>query len=152
MAPQITYRPLRSGISLDDSSSRAGQGLRVVTDSSLYYDNHMTVVGEELTCKRCRHVWSARIPRRPVQCPRCKSPAWDRALASMPQISEALVQYKTGAKQGSPSRHGGKRDVDFTKLPSFGMWRDLTESDEELLNRLGGGWGEPEGLDDPDAR
>lgn len=28
-------------------------------------------------------------------------------------------------------------------LPSFGMWADLTESDEELLNRLGGAWGDP---------
>ena len=60
--------------------------------------------------------------------------------------------YKAKAKRGSPSRNGGKRDVDFTKLPSFGMWSDLTESDEELLNRLGGGWGEPEVFDDGDTR
>jgi hypothetical protein len=32
------------------------------------------------------------------------------------------------------------------------MWSDLTESDEELLNRLGGGWVEPEALDDGDTR
>lgn len=31
-----------------------------------------------LTCLRCGHRWTPRIKRRPVQCPACHSPAWDR--------------------------------------------------------------------------
>lgn len=31
-------------------------------------------------CKRCGHRWSSKIQegRKPVQCPRCHSPLWDR--------------------------------------------------------------------------
>jgi hypothetical protein len=55
--------------------------------------------------------------------------------------------YKAGSgkkrpEQGRPSVRRGKQDfVDFAKHPSFGMWSDLTETDEELLNRLGSGFG-----------
>ena len=28
----------------------------------------------------------------------------------------------------------------FADLPTFGMWADLTESDDELLEELGSGW------------
>lgn len=36
------------------------------------------------TCKRCSNVWTTKQPkgainyRKPKQCPRCKSPSWDR--------------------------------------------------------------------------
>jgi len=32
------------------------------------------------------------------------------------------------------------RPVDFTKDPSFGIWKDVSKTDEELLNELGGNW------------
>lgn len=62
-------------------------------------------------------------------------------------VSEARAVYKAGSGKkgpegGGPSGRRGKQDfVDFTKHPSFGMWSDLTETDEELLNRLGSGFG-----------
>jgi hypothetical protein len=82
-----------------------------------------------------------------VQCPRCKSPAWDRERAA---VAETRAVYKAGSRRKRPSggrplaRRREKQDIDFTKLESFGMWSDLTETDEELLNRLGSGFGTPE--------
>ena len=35
-----------------------------------------TVELSKVSCKRCGHKWVARI-KRPVQCPKCKSPYWD---------------------------------------------------------------------------
>jgi len=32
-------------------------------------------------------------------------------------------------------------DLDLKKHPSFGMWADVDKADEELLNELGGNWG-----------
>jgi len=31
-----------------------------------------------LNCKRCSHGWTPRSKKKPVQCPKCKSPYWDR--------------------------------------------------------------------------
>lgn len=39
-----------------------------------------------LLCFRCGHTWTARKSGRPVQCPRCHSPIWDRAVN--PQIGD----------------------------------------------------------------
>jgi hypothetical protein len=108
----------------------------------IYYDNRMGI-GDKLVCRRCRHQWYARAARRPVQCPRCKSPAWDREPAA---VGETRAVYKAGSNAKRPKRgkapiRRGTEDVDFTKLESFGMWSDLTETDEELLNRLGSGFG-----------
>jgi predicted Zn-ribbon and HTH transcriptional regulator len=42
----------------------------------------MTTQGDkilELKCKRCGHEWVRRVlKRKPVACPRCHSPYWDR--------------------------------------------------------------------------
>ncbi|MBI2860630.1 MAG: hypothetical protein HYX91_03885 [Chloroflexi bacterium] len=32
----------------------------------------------KLTCTRCKHVWIPRIPRKPKQCPKCRSPYWNK--------------------------------------------------------------------------
>lgn len=32
------------------------------------------------------------------------------------------------------------RLIDFTKDSSFGIWKDVSKADEELLNELGGNW------------
>ena len=37
----------------------------------------------------------------------------------------------------------GSQDFDFSQLAAFGMWADRPETDEELLEILGSGWGEP---------
>jgi len=29
-------------------------------------------------CKRCLHEWANRLDKKPVICPHCKSPYWDR--------------------------------------------------------------------------
>jgi predicted Zn-ribbon and HTH transcriptional regulator len=29
-------------------------------------------------CERCGHEWVAKTERRPIICPKCKSPYWDR--------------------------------------------------------------------------
>ena len=114
-------------------------GLRVVIDADSYYDNSMTTVGEKITCQRCQHEWYARIPRPPVQCPRCKSPAWDRPN----QVAETRVRYKPESREISIRR--GSQNFDFKKEPAFGMWADRTESDEQLLEQLRSGWGPPPG-------
>lgn len=31
-----------------------------------------------LQCKRCGHKWIPRITTQPAQCPKCKSPLWNR--------------------------------------------------------------------------
>ena len=46
-------------------------------------------------CKRCGHHWRARLDTPPVQCPRCRSPYWDRE-----RVNAAATQ-----KSGS-GRHG----------------------------------------------
>lgn len=84
-------------------------------------------VGQRLTCLRCGHEWNTRSERKPVQCPRCKSTRWD------------TPRRRTTGKRA--------KDFSFADLPAFGMWADLTVTDEELLNRLGAGWGKPEDFD-----
>ena len=37
----------------------------------------MNMTLRRFTCLRCGHNWLPRIEGRPVQCPRCKSIAWD---------------------------------------------------------------------------
>jgi len=31
-----------------------------------------------LKCKRCGHEWASKRENRPIICPKCKSPYWDR--------------------------------------------------------------------------
>lgn len=31
-----------------------------------------------LDCKRCNHAWYPRAQKKPVLCPKCKSPYWNR--------------------------------------------------------------------------
>jgi predicted Zn-ribbon and HTH transcriptional regulator len=35
-------------------------------------------VGTKLECKRCPHKWTQRGHDPPTQCPKCKSPYWNR--------------------------------------------------------------------------
>ena len=37
-----------------------------------------------LTCKRCLATWIPRKPERPIQCPKCRSPYWDRERKAKP--------------------------------------------------------------------
>jgi PHP family Zn ribbon phosphoesterase len=92
-------------------------------------------VGQRLECLRCHHTWNARIERKPVQCPKCKSPAWD--LAST-RLGETRARYEVVPKKRP--RKKPEEPFDFMSLKSFGMWADMTETDEELLARLREGW------------
>ena len=51
----------------------------------------------EATCVRCKYSWLLRKPGRPVKCPGCSSPLWDR-----PRIYK-----KPGKKVGKKKRKGG---------------------------------------------
>ncbi len=33
---------------------------------------------KQVKCKRCPHKWYQRTPKKPVSCPKCKSPYWNR--------------------------------------------------------------------------
>jgi hypothetical protein len=93
-----------------------------------------TQVGRRLECKRCQHAWNARTEHLPVQCPKCKSPAWGRKPAPS-VVAEPRAKYRAM----EPKKHVQKKTdepFDFMSLKSFGMWADLTETDEELLARL----------------
>jgi hypothetical protein len=110
-------------------------------------------VGQRLECKRCHHAWNARTERRPVQCPKCKSPTWDRRPApsviaepravygtkSRATVVEESAKYRAMAPKKRTQKKG-EEPFDFGKLKSFGMWADMTETDEELLARLRQGW------------
>jgi hypothetical protein len=95
-------------------------------------------VGQRLECKRCHHAWNARTERLPVQCPKCKSPAWDRKPAPN-IIAEPIAKYRA-MEPKKRTQKKGEEPFDFGKLKSFGMWADMTETDEELLARLREGW------------
>jgi hypothetical protein len=62
-------------------------------------------------------------------------------------VGETRAVYKASKRKRSSIRRGTREDVDFSKLPAFGMWADRTETDEELL---GGGWGSPEDWSETD--
>jgi hypothetical protein len=33
---------------------------------------------KKINCLRCKHEWYQRTPAKPVRCPKCGSPYWDR--------------------------------------------------------------------------
>lgn len=103
-------------------------------------------VGQRLECKRCHHTWHSRTERKPVQCPKCKSPAWDRKPAPA-SIAEPIAKYQSSTRRRSKGDRLARPAIDFAKLPSFGSWADRTEPDEEILAEVRRGW---EALDDPD--
>lgn len=40
--------------------------------------NALVVIGKQYQCERCQHVWAGREDRKPVRCPKCTSPYWDK--------------------------------------------------------------------------
>ena len=40
----------------------------------------------------------------------------------------------------APKPEEGSFESRFADLPAFGIWKDRTESDEELLKEIGSGW------------
>jgi len=46
----------------------------------------------------------------------------------------APVEKKTGEKEKA------KKKIELSKHPAFGMWKDDSRSDEEILNTLSNGW------------
>jgi len=45
--------------------------------SIIYDDNHIIII-KELKCKRCVRSWMPRKKELPTQCPKCKSPYWNK--------------------------------------------------------------------------
>ena len=37
-----------------------------------------TYLFKTLVCKRCKHEWYGSKKTKPIQCPKCHSPAWDK--------------------------------------------------------------------------
>lgn len=54
-------------------------------------------------------------------------------------VIEVSAKYKA-MEPKKRTQKKGEEPFDFGKLKSFGMWADLTETDEELLARLREGW------------
>lgn len=48
----------------------------------------------QFECLRCDHKWQPRIERKPLQCPQCKSPYWDRPRTKFPsnKQNEKLIK------------------------------------------------------------
>ena len=54
-----------------------------VKELSLYIINNILLSMGEITlkgyiCERCKHKWVPRDKQKPLVCPKCKSPYWDR--------------------------------------------------------------------------
>lgn len=65
----------------------------------------VTLSDLELECKRCGNRWLPRIAN-PAQCPRCKSPYWNRdRVRGVPEP----VQPKTAKEIGGASTKNGRR-------------------------------------------
>ena len=52
-----------------------------------------------MKCVRCSHEWVARVGR-PVQCPRCKSPYWDRERRTE---GNSVVESTEPGKRDTPT-------------------------------------------------
>jgi len=54
-------------------------------------------------CKRCGHEWVQRILTKPILCPRCKSPGWDKErIATLKnEITKAKIYLSDPAKKES---------------------------------------------------
>lgn len=96
----LRHEYARHGEVLDDVIAEARRLARtepwvLVVEVSDEGDHRVTVLweaerdmeGRALTCKRCGHAW---IPRttRPLRCPACNSPYWDRDRARAPSESD----------------------------------------------------------------
>lgn len=64
---------------------------------------------------------------------------WTPTILSVDDGRELLPNYRVAGEAGSTTLSVRPRAED---LPSFGMWADRTETDEELLEKLGGDWRE----------
>jgi hypothetical protein len=53
-----------------------------------------------MKCKRCLSSWIPRKQGKPVQCPRCKSPYWDRERKNSPMHAAGQVGRTPGRKSG----------------------------------------------------
>ena len=50
---------------------------RAIEEAQEIQPHHKTEL-PKYTCKRCGGSWTARKNKKPVQCPKCKSPYWDK--------------------------------------------------------------------------
>jgi len=64
-------------------------------------------------CKRCGHEWVQRILTKPILCPRCKSPGWDKERISTLkyEIAKAKIYLSDPEK-----RESAKKVIDALEL------------------------------------
>jgi hypothetical protein len=101
----------------------------------------------KLACLRCEYRWFPRTERRPVRCPSCKSPYWDRARAAgardhEPQGYEARMAEKLKAVRAGQRYYDAHRDEILAKylgkyvaVTADGII-DVDDSYSELADRL----------------
>jgi len=52
---------------------------------------------EDLKCRRCGHLWNSTV-RKPVQCPKCKSPNWAREFANRKDMELMIESLRARVK------------------------------------------------------
>ena len=65
-------------------------------------------VVQQQTCLRCANKWWPRRPQKPLRCPRCKSPYWDRPRKLKTAPSPVVTSFSRAALQDSLRNNLGK--------------------------------------------
>lgn len=60
-----------------------------------------SVVLQQQTCLRCANKWWPRRPKKPLRCPSCKSPYWDRPRKMKPAPAPVVGSINRAALQDS---------------------------------------------------
>jgi len=57
----------------------------MVEQRLICYDSERMPIPRELICDcvRCGHAWVKRVAGRPVRCPKCKQPNWDKRVGEV---------------------------------------------------------------------
>lgn len=63
---------------------------------------------QQQTCLRCANKWWPRRPKKPLRCPNCKSPYWDRPRKPKPAPSPVVTSFSRAALQDSLRKDLGK--------------------------------------------
>lgn len=67
-----------------------------------------SAVLQQQTCLRCANRWWPRRPKKPLRCPSCKSPYWDRPRKPKPAPAPVVTSFSRAALQDSLRNDLGK--------------------------------------------
>src|ERR1035437_1688309 len=76
-----------------------------------------------MNCKRCGHEWRPRVEGHPVQCPKCKSPYWDREKRNEVRTDSKPEHDDVGILRSS-TKSGGARPLGKPVQNSSELQRD----------------------------